>query len=209
MIKGVLFDFDGTLTLPGALDFPAIKRELGCPLDQPILEYLDTLPPSRREELMEILGERERLAAEASRPNRGAEECLCILKKRGILLGIISRNSLKSVILALDHFCDVRIEDFTAVITREFSLPKPHPDGVYQAARKMALEPSELLVAGDFRFDIIAGKAAGARTVLLTNGGKPTMAAGDPDPDYVVHHLEELPEILELLSGQVVDSLIG
>jgi len=195
-IKGVLFDFDGTLTLPGALDFPAIKQELGCPVDQPILEYLDTLPRSRREELMEILGERERLAAEASRPNRGAEECLSTLKKRGILLGIITRNSLDSLLRALDHFYGVKIEDFTAVITRESSLPKPHPDGVYQAARKMGLEPSELLVAGDFRFDVLAGKAAGARTVLLTNGGKPAMAAGDPDPDYVIHHLEELPEIL-------------
>ena len=27
-IKAVLFDFDGTLTQPGALDFPAIKRKL-------------------------------------------------------------------------------------------------------------------------------------------------------------------------------------
>jgi len=26
IIKGVLFDFDGTLTLPGALDFPSIKE---------------------------------------------------------------------------------------------------------------------------------------------------------------------------------------
>ena len=42
IIKGVLFDFDGTLTRPGALDFPAIKQELGCPADQAILEYLET-----------------------------------------------------------------------------------------------------------------------------------------------------------------------
>jgi hypothetical protein len=48
MIKGVLFDFDGTLTMPGALDFPAIKREMGCPPDFPILEYLETVPPSAK-----------------------------------------------------------------------------------------------------------------------------------------------------------------
>jgi hypothetical protein len=33
----VLFDFDGTLTHPGALDFAAIKREVGCPADRFVL----------------------------------------------------------------------------------------------------------------------------------------------------------------------------
>ena len=28
-LRAVVFDFDGTLTRPGALDFPAIKREVG------------------------------------------------------------------------------------------------------------------------------------------------------------------------------------
>ena len=44
-IKGILFDLDGTLTCPGALDFPSIKREMNCPGDTPILEYLETHKP--------------------------------------------------------------------------------------------------------------------------------------------------------------------
>jgi len=43
-IKAVLFDFDGTLTKPGALDFNRIKSELGCPLDRPVLEFIQNLP---------------------------------------------------------------------------------------------------------------------------------------------------------------------
>ena len=43
-MKGVLFDFDGTLTQPGAIDFLAIKREIGCPKDTAILEYIDLQP---------------------------------------------------------------------------------------------------------------------------------------------------------------------
>ena len=42
-IDAVLFDFDGTLTAPGALDFKEIKAELGCPLDRPVLEYIEGL----------------------------------------------------------------------------------------------------------------------------------------------------------------------
>ncbi|MFZ1983203.1 MAG: hypothetical protein WAU91_02250, partial [Desulfatitalea sp.] len=49
-IRAILFDFDGTLTVPGALDFPAIKKDLGCPLDQALLEFIDTVTdPSRRQ----------------------------------------------------------------------------------------------------------------------------------------------------------------
>lgn len=195
-IKGVLFDFDGTLTLPGALDFPAIKKALGCPLDQPILEYLESQPPDRRPGLMKILEEEEGVAAEASLPNRGAERCLCTLKGRGILMGILTRNSLGSVRKALERFEGVSVDDFAAIVTREISLPKPQADGVIKAARRMGLQPEELVVVGDFRFDVMAGKAAGAKTVFLTNGGKSPISPDDPKPDYTLDYLEELLEIL-------------
>lgn len=201
MIKGVLFDFDGTLTQPGALDFPAIKRELECPLDHSILEYLEAQPACRRSGLMKILEEREEAAAAASLPNRGAEECLSALKQMETLLGILTRNSLKSVEKALQRFESIAIDDFVAVITRDSSLPKPHPDGVHQAARQMGITPSELLVVGDFRFDVMAGKAAGAPTVLLVNRGRAVMEQGDPAPDYTVGSIKEIVGIVESLQG--------
>ena len=142
-IKGVLFDFDGTLTLPGALDFPAIKKALGCPLDQLILEFLESQPLDQQAGLMEILEEREDSAARASLPNRGAEGCLSALRKREIPIGILTRNRLKSVREALEKFEDITIDDFDAIITREVSLPKPHPDGVIKAAGQMGLSPEE------------------------------------------------------------------
>lgn len=195
-IKGVLFDFDGTLTLPGALDFPAIKRELNCPPDIPILEYLETVPAELKPSLMKILESKEERAAEGSLPNVGAEECLWALRDRGVLIGIITRNSLPSVRVALERFERIRLGHFTTVMTRDDSLPKPHPDGVHKACARMGLTVSELMVVGDFRFDILAGKAAGARTVLLTNGRSSLMAPGDPEPDYTVTCLEELLQLV-------------
>ena len=50
-IKGVLFDFDGTLTQPGGLNFLAIKREIGCPEGTPILDYMI----KRLEEILELV----------------------------------------------------------------------------------------------------------------------------------------------------------
>lgn len=195
-IKGVLFDFDGTLTLPGALDFPAIKRELNCPPDIPILEYLETVPAELKPPLMEILETAEEKAAGESLPNVGAEECLLTLRDKGVLLGIITRNSLPSVTRAMESFESVRLRDFSTVITRDDSLPKPHPDGVHKACERMGLAASELMVVGDFRFDVLAGKAAGACAVLLTNGRPSVMAPGDPEPDYTVTCLEEILQIV-------------
>ena len=60
----------------------------------------------------------------------------------------------------------------------------------------MRVSPAELLVVGDFRFDVIAGKRAGAITVLLTNGGDAVMTPDDPQPDYTIRHLEDLPALL-------------
>jgi len=202
MIKGVLFDFDGTLTLPGALDFPAIKRVLGCPVEHPILEFIASQPPEHRHALLKALDEEEELAAGASLPNHGAETCVQILKGNRMPMGILTRNSLRSVQRALDQFETVRMEDFVVVVTRDMSLPKPHPHGVLEGARRMGLAPAEVAVVGDFRFDVISGKRAGAVAILLTNGGASVMAPDDPAPDYIIGHLDELPALLGIMGKE-------
>jgi HAD superfamily hydrolase (TIGR01509 family) len=195
-IRAVLFDWDGTLTYPGSLDFPAIKRSLGCPPLVPILEYLETLPLEDRQRSMEILNKEEMKSARASRPNRGALECLRDFKKRALPMGILTRNSLRSVEEALARFDGFGVEDFASIITREACRPKPHPDGVLMGAKSMGVNPGELMVVGDFRFDVMAGKAAGAVTVLLTNGNPSPMLPEDPGPDHVIEHLDGLLSLL-------------
>ena len=195
-MKGVLFDFDGTLTQPGAIDFLAIKEDIGCPHNVAILEYIKLQPPKKQVVLTKLLEGHEAEAARLSIPNQGAEVCLSTLKGRGVPIGIITRNSLKSVTLALQQFDSIECRDFDVVITREAALPKPSPEGVFKAASSMGCLAEELMVVGDFRFDVIAGKRAGAKTVLLTNGGKSSMAPGDPIPDYVCGDLNEVVEIV-------------
>ena len=194
-ILGVLFDLDGTLTVPGALDFAAIKKEMGCPPEIPILEYIESRPISEQKRLHDILERHEAEAAEKSVPNEGAEVFLLTLKSRGYKLGIITRNSAPSVEKVLSKFKGIGKKDFSAIITRESALPKPHPHGVEMGAKKMGISPSELLVVGDYRFDIIAGKAAGARTALLRNNNL-FKAELQPLADYKVNNLKELLDYL-------------
>jgi hydrogenase expression/formation protein HypE len=198
MIKAVLFDFDGTLTRPEAIDFAALRTLLDCPPGMPILEFIEALPsPDAQVRAHRILDEFEMAAARASVPNDDAEELVAYLQSRGIARGILSRNSRGSVMAALANFSAVSGADFSVILTRENAgRPKPHPDGVIGAAKLFGVPPAGILVVGDYVFDIAAGSAAGARTVILTNGrAAPPI---EPAPDFTVTRLGELLPILEL-----------
>ena len=80
-LRAVLFDFDGTLTHPGALDFAAIKREVGCPPDQFVLEWIQALPRGEERDAAALALEHfELAAADASPPNAGAEALVLRVK---------------------------------------------------------------------------------------------------------------------------------
>jgi len=201
----VLFDFDGTLTNPGALDFPALRRALGCPPGTLILEYIDALPTEEvRAEKRRILDEFETAAARASVPNDGAEQIVRLLRNRGIQVGILTRNTRASVLTSLANFSSLTERDFGVILTRESGgRPKPAPDGVLAASSVLGVRPAAMLMVGDFVFDIAAGAAAGAATALLTNGrsppppGTPTVPV-TATPDYTIHTLAEIQRILGL-----------
>lgn len=196
-LRAVVFDFDGTLTRPGALDFPAVKKLLGCPLESTILEYIDTLDgEAAKRDAFRKLEEAELEAARRSVPNDGAEETLAWLGARGIRCALITRNCMASIREAMKNFRGVSAGDFAAVISRESPYrPKPHPDGILAAARELGAEPGEILVVGDFVFDVEAGAAAGAVTALITNGGEPGKIG--VAPDYVIASLREIAAIID------------
>jgi len=203
VIRGVLFDFDGTLTRPGSLDFPAIRRAVGCPPGQPILEYLESLDDEEtRREAYRVLDGMELDAARRSEPNEAAEETVHALAARGLPAGILSRNSRSSVREALERFPTLRERDFAAIVCREdVQRQKPHPDGVHEAARRLGFAAADLVVVGDYVFDIEAGRRAGSHTVLLANGTPP--AGFSVTPDAVIDRLSQLPGVIERLDQRL------
>jgi len=223
-LRAVLFDFDGTLTVPGALDFAAVKREVGCPEDELVLEWIEALPAGRRrDEALAALARFELAGAAASAPNDGAEALVDDLRRLGLKVGVLTRNGLAAVERALAGFARLTSRDFDVVLTRdEHVAPKPAPDGVLHAADLMGVPAAETLVVGDFLLDMVAGRAAGAVTAYLTNaspgrgegGGAPgghdaapfegdaaPLADGCPEGgacDFVVHRLDEVRGIVRL-----------
>lgn len=196
MVSAVLFDFDGTLTRPGSLDFPAIRRAVGCPEGRPILEYLESLDDGEaRRSAFAVLDAMELEAARRSEPNEGAEETVRQLARRGLPAGILSRNSRGSVREALERFPTLRERDFAAIVCREdVRRQKPHPDGVHAAAARLGCAAADLVVVGDYVFDIDAGSRAGSHTVLLANGTPPRGLSVTPDAV-----IDRLPELLGVI----------
>lgn len=193
-----MFDFDGTLTAPGSLDFPAVKEAMGCPTDEPILEYIESLPSEpERVRARRILEEFEIEAARSSKPNAGAEELILYLRSIHLKVGIISRNSLRSIRTALQNFHRVALSNFEVILTRDDTrFPKPNPESVLAAADRMQLSAGEILVVGDYIFDVEAGRMAGSPTVFLSNrsASLPAVMAAD----FTIEQLSELHEIIAL-----------
>jgi hydrogenase expression/formation protein HypE len=182
-IKAVLFDFDGTLTRSGALDFGAIRKALGCPQGVPILEFIETLEAGQaRQSSRALLDRFELQGARDSIPNAGAQEVVAWLKRKGVAVGIITRNSRASVMRALENFDRIGADDFNLMITRDDPpAPKPSGEGVLWAAHRLGLSAGEILVVGDFIFDAQAGRAAGALTALLDPDGDERLQATNCD----------------------------
>jgi HAD superfamily hydrolase (TIGR01509 family) len=200
-LEAVLFDFDGTLTMPDALDFLAIRREVGCPPDQYVLEYIEALPAGeRRDEALAALERFELEGAARARPNAGAVEVVRGLRRRGLKVGVITRNGRASIDRALTNFDDLDTADFDVIVTRDDPHPpKPAPDGVLGAAAAMGVDPARVLVVGDFILDALAGRAAGSVTAFLTN--REPAGAGCPEAgacDFVIASLDELDGIVRL-----------
>lgn len=115
------------------------------------------------------------------------------LKKRNIKLAVVtSRMSNTKEVLISSKL----IEYFDIVISGDdVKNLKPHPEPIHLALEKLKLKNDQVLMVGDSEFDILAGIAAGVKTVGVTHGflGKDIKKL---NPDYVIDNIEELMDII-------------
>jgi HAD superfamily hydrolase (TIGR01509 family) len=187
-IRGILFDMDGVV-VHQRLDFLAIKQEIFGTTHGFILERMAELSRPERLRAEAILERHETAAALTAEPMDGILPFLEWMEANDLRSGLVTRNSRKSVELVLARLM-IR---FDAVVTREDAPPKPAPEPVWAACRGMGLQPSEVIFVGDYEFDMLSGRRAGAGTVLLRSG---TITASER-ADLSVDSLAELRVWLE------------
>src|SRR5204862_6793808 len=92
MIRGVIFDLDGTL-VDSRLDFDAMRREMELPPNEPILESLARLEPGHALRCHEILHQHELAGAERAVLLAGVREVVTTLHAREVRQGVATRNT--------------------------------------------------------------------------------------------------------------------
>ncbi|MEM1578839.1 MAG: HAD family hydrolase [Archaeoglobaceae archaeon] len=188
MFKLIAFDLDGTL-VEFNIPFELIREKLGIK-ERFILEaILEEKSEKRRAEMLKILEEFELRSAENAKLAFYAAELLNFLCKSGIIYGVVTRNSRKSVDVIARKFS----LKFDFIISREDAKPKPSDEPIRILIEKFGVKNDEILVVGDFLFDLLAGKKAGAKTALMVHErNKVMLESFKPYADYVFHSLKEL-----------------
>jgi phosphoglycolate phosphatase-like HAD superfamily hydrolase len=187
-----VFDMDGTLTV-AVHDFDAIRDELGLPQGRPILEQLEEMPESRAHPLRERLDVIEEDLAYRATSQKGAEELLGALERRGAKTGILTRNSHANALATLESSGLSGYFDPDCVLGRESCRVKPSADGIRKLLEAWRAPAQHAVMVGDYLFDLIAGREAGTMTVYLDTTG---VFEYKDRADLCVRDLVELAELV-------------
>ncbi|OOP55769.1 MAG: hypothetical protein AYP45_12780 [Candidatus Brocadia carolinensis] len=187
MLRGIIFDMDGTLTKPN-VDFAAIEREIGAKVGF-IIDYAERSTPEERKRALDILERYEAQAAMESELNEGVVEMLEFVSKKQLKKALLTRNSRKSVETVLRK----HKLHFEFIVSREDTKPKPAPDPIFLLSKRMDIHTDHLLMVGDYKYDIICGKAAGTKTVLLRYK---EYIETEVTPDFEINSIREIIDLI-------------
>ncbi len=213
-IRAIIFDFDGTLAGLN-IDFSLMREQILDLMrrygiveekvqEKYLLEIIDEVyqilweeSPSGAEtfyrESHDILHEVEMKAAEKGRLIPGTEATLKSLRKKGIKVGIITRNcedAVRKVFPDIDDFCDIFVS------RNSVKKVKPHPDHLTYVMKSLKISGDESLMVGDHLIDIQAGKRVGMKSVGVLTGRTKKEEFEKAGADYV---LRDASEIIKLL----------
>ncbi len=217
MIKGILFDFDGTLantidlivatfehTLQTRLGFKPPRQDIINTIGLPLADALDILSqrPDLVLELRKLYGEFNAANHDTMiKPIPGVAELLPALKERGLKIAIVT--SKKPPMLERGMRClDMLPYVDTIVSVVDTERGKPYADPMLLACQRLQLAPEECLCVGDSPFDIQSGNAAGNITVAVEYtclDWSTIMEQGKPD--YTIAKPMDLLSLMDKLNG--------
>lgn len=189
-IRHWIFDFDGTITLPQH-DFAAIKQHLEIPMESDILTAINAMPPERHTSATRYLETLEHQLAHEVEAADGVLELLNHLHQQDYQLAIITRNLSHHAYTALSHLA--LLQHFDPVIGRHDAPPKPDPGGIQTICRQWNVEASNVVMIGDYKYDLIAGRNAGAFTIHYAEDSEQRWPEWT---DLTIHHYSELTKLL-------------
>jgi HAD superfamily hydrolase (TIGR01549 family) len=211
VVRGVLFDWDGTLVDSYEADssaFLAMFKEMGIPWG---LEELDRhyspnwyrvyraakLPRARWDDADRAW--RRQYAKHSPQLIAGARQVLVRLG-RVHHLGLVTSGDRDRVTRQLRAFRLTQL--FGArVCSGDTPEKKPHPAPLRLALQKLRLEPAACVYVGDSPEDLQMAKSAGVRAIAVLGRFPTEKRLRAARPDFLLESIRELPEALKNLGG--------
>lgn len=213
--KGIFFDLDGTLA-DTAPDLVSAANQLLIARNLPAMQYevlrprasagarglikgafgIDTDHPDFISLRDEFFSNYEKALLVNSIIFDGIDHLLDQLDGAKLPWGIVTNKS-ERFTNPLTELMGLRQRAVSTVSGDTTPHSKPHPEPILHAARLANIDPTKSVYVGDDIRDIVAGKAAGMKTIAAAYGycgcEEPPEAWG---ADYLVRHPKELLEII-------------
>ena len=173
-VQGVIFDMDGTLTEPGAIDFLAMYTRIGM-TKQVGLDILQQIEnefagdPVGKERALQIIFEEEMKGCANMVVRSDMLDVVSRLGRQRLRLAVSTRNCEQAFEKFLE-MCGLHEETFEPALSRESlgKINKPDPQvAVHILQRWEIIDPTTVWFVGDSMDDILCGKGAGCRTCLV------------------------------------------
>ena len=208
-LRGVLFDWDGTLIDSYTADssaYLAMFREMGIPwgLEELAQHYSPNwyrvyraakLPRARWDDADRAW--RAQYAKHSPRLITGARQVLARLG-RAHRLGLVTSGDRDRVTRQLRAFRLTRV--FGArVCSGDTPQKKPHPAPLLLALRQLRLEPSACVYVGDSPEDLEMAESAGVRAIAVLGPFPTEKRLRAARPDFLLESIRELPDVLKRL----------
>lgn len=215
MVKGVLFDMDGTLIDSFDSIVSAFKEAFGCLNNNPKCNSVILLNDA---EIRRLIGTphnvtMRRFCADEEALNnavkifRSAREKMYVKPFEGAveILEYIRENNMKSALITTTGrtitdkiMRDNKLENLIdAVVTKDdVSKLKPDPEPILKAMEILNLRKEECIMVGDHPNDILASKNAGVKSVAVKNAYSEEELR-KYNPDYIIENLKYMKNLLE------------
>ncbi|TMD95115.1 MAG: HAD family hydrolase [Chloroflexi bacterium] len=204
----VIWDYDGTLVDSRGADEAAVAELLagdpgaasGAELfwaaeGRPIIERLELAWPGRADEVLPLFDRRI-----SPITFRGIPRVLTGLGRRRVRLAVVSSRRLEPLEWGLAA-CGLRSHFETVVGLDCVRRPKPDPEGLLLAARRLGVATTRAVYIGDRDVDVDAGRHCGMTVWRATWGMPPS-----PEATTSPRELASPAEVLARLDGHIAEA---
>lgn len=220
MIKGIIFDLDGTLadTMPDLqtamnrmLKFIGYSErtrvELIGAINNGAKEFVRRSLPNEVQDidfiLKSALREYEKQYSmcylEKTAPYENVEAMLMNLKQKGLKLAVLSNKQDKFVKDIVSKLFDRKT---FSVVQGHDKLPlKPNPSSALAIAKKMGVKPSQCLIVGDSDVDIQTAKEAGMESIGASWGYRGLEALENAGATFIIEDPNDVCSIIDYLKS--------